>query len=113
MEGQQAQKVNEAARQFAEALTESYEKVSDHSVSAQALNAELTQGFFNAVMSNLYRQAESNREMTQELIEQARRGQEVSQTLTQESVNAHMRFLDSMFFYYRQSMEEAERSAQR
>ena len=81
MEGQQAQKVNEAARQFAEALTESYEKVSDHSVSAQALNAELTQGFFNAVVSNLYRQAESNREMTQELIEQARRGQEVSQTM--------------------------------
>ena len=113
MEGQQAQKVNEAARQFAEALTESYEKVSDQSVSAQALNAELTQSFFNAVVSNLYRQAESNREMTQELIEQARRGQEVSQTLTQESVNAHMRFLDSMFFYYRQSMEEAERSAQR
>ena len=55
MEGQQAQKVNEAARQFAEALTESYEKVSDQSVSAQALNAELTQGFFNAVVSNLYR----------------------------------------------------------
>ena len=109
MEGQEGQKVNEGAREVAEALGGSYEKGSDHSVSAQALNAALTQGYFNAVVSNLYRQAESNREMTQELIEQARRGQEAAQSLAHESVKAHMGFLDSMFLYYRQSMEEAER----
>ena len=108
MDDQQAQKVNEAARQFAEALVESYEKVSDRAVSAEALNAALTQSFFNAVVSNLYGQAQSNLEMTQELIEQARRGQEAAQSLARESVNAHMGFLDSMFLYYRQSMEEAE-----
>lgn len=113
MDKSQQQKINEAARQFTEALTESYEKVSDHAVSVQALNAELTQSFFDAVVSNLYGQAESNQEMTQELIEQARRGQEAGQALAHESVNAHMEFLDSMFFYYRQSMEEAERSARR
>ena len=105
------QQINEAARQFTEALTQSYEKVSDHAVSVQALNAELTQSFFDAVVRNLYVQAESNREMTQELLEQVRRGQEAGRALASESVNAHMGFLDSMFFYYQQSLEEAERSA--
>jgi hypothetical protein len=111
MDEQQAQKVNEAAQKFAEALAESYRNLSDRSVSAQALNAELTQSFFNAVIGNLYHQAESNREMDQELVEQARRGQESAQVLAQESVSAHMDFLDSLFFYYRRSMEEAERSS--
>lgn len=111
MDDQQAHKVNEAARKFAEALTESYGKVSDRTISAQGLSAELTQSFFNAVISNLYRQAGGNRAMTRELIEQAQRGQEAAQVLAQESVNAHMGFLDSMFYYYRQSMEEAERSS--
>jgi hypothetical protein len=111
MDEQQAQKVNEAAQKFAEALAESYRNLSDRSVSAQALNAELTQSFFNAVIGNLYHQAENNREMAQELVEQARRGQESAQVLAQESVSAHMDFLDSLFFYYRRSMEEAERSS--
>lgn len=112
MDEAQQQKINEAARQFTQALTESYEKVSDHAVSVQALSAELTQSFFDAVVSNLYSQAESNREMTQELIEQARRGQEAGQSLAHESVNAHIEFLDSMFFYYHQRMEEAKRGAE-
>jgi phospholipid N-methyltransferase len=113
MDESQQQKINEAAQQFTEALTQSYEKVSDHAVSVQALNAELTQSFFDAVVRNLYVQAQSNREMTQDLLEQVRRGQEVGQDLAHESVNAHMEFIDSMFFYYQQSMEEAERSAER
>ncbi len=113
MDESQQQKINEAAQQFTEALTQSYEKVSDHAVSAQALNAELTQSFFDAVVSNLYVQAESNREMIQDLLEQIRRGQEAGQDLAHESVNAHMEFIDSMFFYCQQSVEEAERSAER
>lgn len=113
MDEAQQQRINEAARQFTEALIESYEKVSDHAVSVQALSAELTQSFFDAVVSNLYSQAENNREMTRELIEQARRGQEAGQTLAHASVNAHMEFLDSIFSYYHQSIEEAEKSTRR
>ena len=58
--GQQSQ-VNEAAEKFAESLTEAYRAVAGRSVSAQELNAQLTQEFFNGVINNLRTQAESNR----------------------------------------------------
>jgi hypothetical protein len=79
-------------------------------VSVQALNAELTQGFFDAVIENLHAQGESSLALTQSLIEQQQRQREALQLLAQESVNAHMDFLDSMFFYHRQSVEASERS---
>jgi hypothetical protein len=112
VDDQQAQKVNEAARKFSEALMESYKTAAEQGMAAQQPTAQLTQDFFNAVMSNLYMQAESNRAAIQELTEQARRGQEAAQTLARESVNAHMEFLDSMFSYYRESVRSAERNAE-
>ena len=57
MDQQQQQQVNEAAEKFAEAVRESYQTVADRAVSAQQLNAELTQNFFNSVISNLRSQA--------------------------------------------------------
>jgi hypothetical protein len=108
MNDRQAQKVNEAARKFAEALMESYRAVAGRAVSTQELNAELTQQFFNAVISNLYNQAEGGREMAQQLADQQRRQMEATQALAQQSVNAHMGFLDSMFVYYQGLMRESE-----
>ncbi|MDX6381354.1 MAG: hypothetical protein QOI57_2378 [Rubrobacteraceae bacterium] len=110
MDNQQAKKINEAAQKFAEALMGSYRAVTDPAVSVQALNAELTQGFFDAVIENLHAQGESSLALTQGLIEQQQRQREALQLLAQESVNAHMDFLDSMFFYHRQSVEASERS---
>ena len=110
MDDRQARRVNEAARKFADALVGAFETVSDRTVSAQALSAELTQDFFDAVIDNLRAQGKSNLEVTQELIGQQQRQREAVQMLTQESVNAHMEFLDSMFIYHRQSIQAAERS---
>jgi hypothetical protein len=45
------------------------------------------------------------------LIEQQRKQQEASQALAQESVNAYMDFLDSMFSYYRANLDEVQRRA--
>jgi hypothetical protein len=97
MDNQQARKVNEAAEKFAEAIKESYQALADRSVSAQELNAQLTQEFFNGVINNLRGQAESNRALAEDLIEQQRKQQEASQALAQESVNAYMDFLNSVF----------------
>jgi ABC-type nitrate/sulfonate/bicarbonate transport system substrate-binding protein len=94
MDEKQQNQVNEAAEKFAEAIKESYQALADRSVSAQELNAQLTQDFFNGV----------------DLIEQQRKQQEASQALTQESVNAYMDFLNSMFSYYQGSLDEAQRS---
>jgi hypothetical protein len=111
MDEKQQKQINEAAEKFAEAIKESYQALADRSVSAQDLNAQLTQDFFNGVINNLRTQAESNRALAEDLIEQQRKQQEASQALTQESVNAYMDFLNSMFSYYQGSLDEAQRSA--
>jgi hypothetical protein len=110
MDERQQKQVNEAAEKFAEAIKESYQALAARSVSAQELNAQLTQDFFNGVINNLRTQAESNRALAEDLIEQQRKQQEASQALTQESVNAYTEFLNSMFSYYRGSLNEAQRS---
>jgi uncharacterized protein YktB (UPF0637 family) len=112
MDQQQQQQINEAAEKFANAVRDSYRAVADRTVSAQELNAELTQQFFNSVINHLRSQAENNREMTQQLAEQQQRQQEATQALTQESVGAYMDFVNSMFSFYQQGAEQAQRQAQ-
>ena len=102
------QQANEAAKQFADAVRASYQAVADRSVSAQALNAQLTQQFFTDVINNLRGQAEDNRAMTQELVDQQRRTQEAGQALTQETVDAYMDFVNSIFSFYQGSVQEEE-----
>jgi len=97
MGDQRAQRqVNEAAEKFADALKESYQSIADRSVSAQELNAQLTQDFFNGVINNLRIQAEGNRALSEDLIEQQRKQREASRALAKESVNAYTDFLGSM-----------------
>lgn len=109
MDDQQQRRVDEAAQEFAEAVTESFRAVSDRAVSTQRLNAELTQNFFNSVIESLRRSAEQNRKASQEFAEQTQRGQEATQTLTQESVSAYMDFMSSMFSFYQGNLQVAER----
>jgi hypothetical protein len=110
---QQQRQINEAAEQFASAIRDSYQAVADRTVSAQQLNAELTQDFFNRVINNLRNEAESNRELTQELAGQQQRGAKATQQLTQESVNAYMEFVNSMFSFWQGNVAQAQRQAQR
>ena len=112
MDERRVERVNEAGQKFAEAVRESYQTVADRAVSAQQLNAELTQNFFNSVINNLRSQAESNRQMTEELQGQQERQREATQALTQESVGAYMDFVNSMFSYYQGTVEQAGRQAQ-
>jgi hypothetical protein len=107
----QQRQVNEAAEMFADALKESYQSIADRSVSAQELNAQLTQDFFNGVINNLRTQAEGNRALSEDLIEQQRKQREASKVLAQESVNAYTDFLNSMFAYYKGNLAEAQRRA--
>jgi hypothetical protein len=107
----QQQQVNEAAEKFADALKESYQSIADRSVSAQELNAQLTQDFFNGVINNLRTQAEGNRALSEDLIEQQRKQREASRALAKESVNAYTDFLNSMFAYYKGNLDEVQRRA--
>jgi hypothetical protein len=100
------QQANKAAKQFADAVRASYQAVADRSVSAQALNAELMRKFFTDVINNLRTQTEDTREMSQQLANQQRRTQEAGQTLTQESIDAYMDFVNSIFSFYQGSVQE-------
>ena len=113
MDEKQQKQVNEAAEKFADALKESYQSIADRSVSAQELNAQVTQEFFNGVIKNLRTQAENNRALSEDLIDQQRKQQEATQAMAQEGVNAYMDFLNSMFSYYRGNLEEVQRRANR
>jgi hypothetical protein len=110
-EAEQQQQANEAAKQFADAVRASYQAVADRSISAQALNAQLTQQFLNSVINNLRGQAEDNRAMTQELVDQQRRTQEAGQALTQESVGVYMDFVNSIFSFYQGSVPRQPKEA--
>ena len=109
---EQQRRVNEAAEQFANAVRDSYRTVADRGRSAYELNAQLTEQFFNRVVENLRTQAESNRQMTEELTSQVQRGQEASRQLTQESVSAYMDFLNSTFSFPQAAPQAAESGAQ-
>jgi hypothetical protein len=109
MDERQQRQVNEAAEKFAQSLTEAYRAVAGRSASAQELNAQLTRDFFNGVINSLRTQAESNRALAEDLVEQQRKQQEASQALTQESVNAYMDFLNSVFALPRKGTQTAGR----
>ena len=95
----QQQRVNKAAEQFTDALVHSYKAVVGRGVSAQESSTQVTKVFFNQTINNLYAQAEQNRHVSQELPDQQRQA-EAAQTLTRESVDAYMNFMDSMFSFW-------------
>ena len=103
MDEQLTQKINEAAKEFADALADSYQALTNRTVSTQEQVAQLAQAFFESVIEHLHAQARGNQEMVQELVDQQQQQQrEAAQTLAQEtSVEDYMKLLDYMCSYYR------------
>jgi hypothetical protein len=58
MDNHQQQMMNEAARQFTDALATANKATADRTMEAQQLGAQLTEYFFNTVINNLRTQAE-------------------------------------------------------
>jgi 16S rRNA A1518/A1519 N6-dimethyltransferase RsmA/KsgA/DIM1 with predicted DNA glycosylase/AP lyase activity len=101
MDEQQTQKINEAAKEFSDALGNSYQALTKRTASTQEQVAQLTQAFFEGVIEHLRAQAQGNQEMVQELVDQQQQ-REATQALAQEtSVEDYMRLLDYMCSYYR------------
>jgi hypothetical protein len=112
MTDQQSQeRINQAADQFTDALVQSYKVVAERGVSAQEGSAQVSEVFFNQTINNLRAQAEENRQATEQLTDQQQRQAEATQTLTQESVDAYMAFVDSMFSYWQSGTQTAEQGA--
>jgi NADH/NAD ratio-sensing transcriptional regulator Rex len=94
---QQQQRVNAAGEEFAHAMVESQRAMADRGISAQEMNAQLTQQFFNSAIDTLQRQAQENRVASQELSVHTQRAQEAARALTQEGSGAYMDFMNSLF----------------
>ncbi len=105
------QRINQAADQFTDALVHSYKTVAERGVSAQEGSAHLTEVFFNQAINNLRAQAEENRQATQQLADQQQRQAEATRTIAQESVEAYMELMDSMFSYWQGGIQTAEQGA--
>ena len=103
MDQQLTQKINEAAKEFSDALGDSYQALTTRTASTQEQVAQLTRAFFEGVIEHLRAQAQGNQEMAQELVDQQQQQQRTAtQALAQEtSVEDYMRLLDYMCSYYR------------
>src|SRR5215213_10302349 len=108
---QSQQRINEAAEQFTDALVQSYKTVADGGVSAQERNTQVTEVFFNQTINNLRAQAEENRQATEQLTDQQQRQTDAAQTLTRESVDTYMEFLNSAFLFWQRGVQTAAQGA--
>ena len=108
---EQQQRLNEAAEQFADALVQSYQAVAELGVTTQERNVQLSEEFFNKVVSNLRTQADANLQLSEQIAEQQQRQVEAAQALTLETVDAYMDFASSVFGFWQRGTQVAERGA--
>ena len=80
--------VNEAARRFAETLSDSYRLVYEQASEAGERQQQRAKEFSELVASNLREQTEASRTSAQRLSEQAERQQRAGRDLARESVEA-------------------------
>src|SRR5215216_2165484 len=108
---EQQQRLNEAAEQFADALVQSYRAVSELGVTTQERNVQLSEEFFNKVVSNLRTQTDANLQLSEQIAQQQQQV-EAAQALTRETVDAYMDFASSVFgFWHRGGTQVAQMGA--
>ena len=103
-------KANKAAERLAETTRDSFGTVLDHAVGLQERNVRFAQGLVDSSIKELRYQAESNRAVTQELVERAERQRDAFQTLLEESVDAYMDLAYAPFSYYKEGLEAARKA---
>ena len=103
-------KANKAAERLAETTRDSFGTALDHAVGLQERNVRFAQGLVDSSIKELRYQAESNRAVTQELVERAERQRDAFQTLFEESVDAYMDLAYAPFTYYKEGLEAAKKA---
>jgi hypothetical protein len=107
-----ARDLSEAARRFAEAITDSYRLVYAQAAEAGERQHQRAQEFSELVADNLREQTEASRSGAQRLSEQALRQQQAQQEFARESVEAYAEFLDEAFSRFRSGTEQVAGSIQ-
>ncbi|MGH3087208.1 MAG: hypothetical protein ACRDSJ_07815 [Rubrobacteraceae bacterium] len=107
------EKANKAAEKLARTTRDSYQTVLDHVVGVQERNVRFAQSVVDDSIKEFRHQAESNRAMTQELVERTEKQRDAYQALVQESVDAYMDFAYAPFEYYKKGLEVAEEAVEK
>src|ERR671917_1252657 len=103
------EKANKAAERLAENTRDSFGTVLDHTVGLQERNVRFAQSLVDDSIKELRFQVESNRAVSQELVERAEKQREAFQTLLEESVEAYMDLAYVPFSYYKEGLEAASK----
>lgn len=85
-----------------------FQTVTNSAVAAQERNIQFTQSVIENGIQVLHSHAEANRALTQELIEQTHKQQEIFQTLVSASIEAYVSFFSGPLSYYKQALDLAE-----
>ena len=93
------EKANRAAERLAKTTGDSYKTIVDHTVALQERNLKFWQTTFDGAVREIQGQAESNRELTQELVERAEMQRDAFRTLVGESVDAYTDLLYAPLAY--------------
>jgi hypothetical protein len=101
-------KANKAAERLAETTRDSFGTVVDHAVGLQERNVRFAQGLVDSSIKELRYQAESNRALTQELVERAEKQRGAFRTLLEESVDGYVDLVYAPFAYYRRGLQLVE-----
>jgi hypothetical protein len=102
-------KANRAAERLAETTRDSFGTVLDHAAGLQERNVRFAQGLVDSSIRELRQQAESNRALTQELVDRAEGQRDAFRTLFEESVDAYTDLAYAPFSYYKEGLEAARK----
>ena len=105
------EKANKAIERLAETTRDSYQMVLDHAVGLQERNVRFAQGMVDSSIQDLRHQAESNRGVLGELLEQAEQQRDAYRALVEQSLDGYMNLAYAPFSYYREGLEAARKAA--
>jgi predicted Zn-dependent peptidase len=100
-------KANRAAERLAQSTRDSFATVLDHAVGLQERNVRFSQGLVDDSIKELRSQVESNRVVSEELVERAQKQREALRVLLEESVDAYVDLLYAPLSYYKEGLEAA------
>ena len=101
-------RMNRTAELLARTSADSYKMVLDHVVAGQERNVRFVRETFGSTVREIRHQAESNRALTQELVERAEMQRDAFRTLVGESVDAYTELLYAPLAYYKQGLRLVE-----
>jgi len=105
------EKANKTAEKLAETTRDSYQTVVDHAVGLQERNVRFAQGMVDGSIKELRHQAESNRAMTQELVERVEKQRDAYQTFVEQSLDAYLDLAYAPLSYYKEGLQAARNTA--